>query len=233
MEISFQVMVAGAVVIVAGIIGLLLLAPVDKMKRSRVGRGAKDKVPLAPEKDWQAVSLKLERHIQALRKEIVEFQKKERVLSRDLTVQSEKYVKLQEKLAQERDWQKKEGEGVEKRTKEISALKTEARRLEHDLNVMHSDRLRLERELRESSREKEDLSTVRRDLELQVAKVRAENESLRKELKELKWENARLAEKKDAQSWVPKKDFEQVQASLHNTEKDLARLKEQLKKEVT
>ena len=233
MEISFQVMAAGAVVIIAGMIGLLLLAPVDKMKRHRLQPAAKDKVPSAPEKDWQAVSLKLERHIQALRKEVEDYQKKERFLERDLTVQKEKYVKLQEKLEQERDWQKREEQGTEKRTQEILALKTEARRLEHDLSAMHSDRLRLERELRESKSEQDAINTQRRDLELEIAKVNVENEHLRKELKELKWENARLAEKKDAQSWIPKQDFEQLQATLRNAEKDLARLKEQLKKEVS
>lgn len=232
MEISFQVMAAGAVIIIAGIIGIVLLAPVDKMKRHRLARDSKDKAPIAPDKDWQAVSLKLDRHIQALRQEIQEYQKKARLLERDLTVGKEKYVKLQEKLAQERDWQKKEEQGLEKRAQETLALKTEARRLEHDLSVMHSDRLRLERELRESKSEQDAIHAVRRDLEMQVAKVNVENDSLRKELKELKWENMRLAEKKDAQSWIPKQDFEKLAETLQQTEKDLARLKEQLKKEV-
>lgn len=232
MEISFQVMVAGAVVIIAGMIGLLLLAPVDKMKRHRLQREAKDKAHIAPEKDWQAVSLKLERHIQALRKELEEHQKKVRILDRDLTVGKEKYVKLQEKLAQERDWQKKEEQGLEKRTQEMMALKNEVHRLEHDLSVMHSDRLRLERELRESKSQQDALAAMGRDLQLQVAKVNAENESLRKELKELKWENMRLAEKKDAQSWIPKEDFEKLATTLQQAEKELARLKEQLKKDV-
>ncbi|MCB9756816.1 MAG: hypothetical protein H6753_00150 [Candidatus Omnitrophica bacterium] len=233
MEISFQVMAAGAVVIIAGIIGLLLLVPTDKVKRHRLPRDAKDKVSSAPEKDWQAVSLKLERHIQALRKEIQEYQKKTSLLDRDLTVYKEKYVKLQEKLAQERDWQKKEEQGLEKRTQEILALKNEARRLEHDLSVMHSDRLRLERQLRESKSEQDTINMQRRDLELEIAKANAENERLRKEVKELKWDNVRLAEKKDAQSWIPKEDFEKLEVTFRQTEKELARLKEQLKKEVS
>ena len=55
---------------------------------------------------------------------------------------------------------------------------------------------------------------------------------MRKELREVKMQNMRLSEKKDAESWVPKEDFEKLVAELRHKEKDLARLKEHVKKEV-
>ena len=232
MTLSFQIIAAGIAILVVGVLGVLLLIPTEKTKRNRLRKEDKAKLDALPVKDWQAVSLKLERHIQALRTDIEEYQKKERILDREVTVQKEKYNKLQEKLAQERDWQKKEEDDLDKKAKEILALKNDLRKLEHDLGTMHSDRLRFERELREAKSDNESVNSVRRDLELQTAKLAAENESLRKELKEMKWENARLAEKKDTQSWIPKQDFEKLEADLRNKEKDLAHLREQIKKEV-
>lgn len=230
MTLSFQIIAAGIAVFLLGVLGILLIVPTKKTRRQRFSGEQKIKSQQPPQKDWQAVSLKLERHIQALRKEIDEFQRKEKDLQRDLSVQSQKYSKLQEKLLQERDWQKKESDDIEKKAQEILALKNDLRKMEHDLGVMHSDRLRFERQLRESKDENTSIAQVRRNLELHVQKIEAENEVLRKTVKELRWETERLSQKKDAESWVPKEDFEKLQADLRNKEKDLARLREQFNK---
>ncbi len=232
MTLSFQIIAAGIAVFLLGVLGILLIVPTKKTRRERSSGEQKMKSQMPPQKDWQSVSLKLERHIQALRKEIDESQRKEKNLERDLSVQSQKYSKLQEKLLQERDWQKKESDDIEKKAQEILTLKNDLRKMEHDLGVMHSDRLRFERELRESKSENDSIVQVRRNLELHVQKIEAENEVLRKTVKELRWETERLSEKKDAESWVPKEDFEKLQDNLRNKEKDLVRLREQFKREV-
>ncbi len=232
MTISFQILVAGAAVLVFGLLGILLLVPSKKTKRNRMSKEERTKASEAPATDWQAVSLKLERHIQAMRKEVEELQKKERAVERELIVQKEKYIKLADKLAQERDWKKREEDELDKKTKEVLASKDDLRKMEHDLGLMHAERLRFERELKEAKSDNEAINTVRRDLELQTAKLSAENESLRKQVKEFRWEVERLSEKKDAESWVPKQDYEKLEAQFRNKEKDLAHLKEQLKKEI-
>lgn len=223
MTLSFQIIAAGVAVLLLGVLGILLVLPTEKTKKPRA-----QKLPATIDdersKDWQAVSLKLERHIQALRKQVVEYQKIKTVLERDLAIQTQKYNKLQEKLAQERDWQKKEEDDIQKKANEISALKNDLRKVEHELSAAHSDRLRFERELRESKMEKDSLAQVRRGLELHVQKIEAENDVLRKQIKELRWETERLSEKKDAESWVPKEDFQKLAEDLRNKEKELARL---------
>lgn len=228
MTLSFQIIAAGVAVLLLGVLGVLLVLPTEETKRPRP-----QKQPPAPgqeqSKDWQAVSLKLERHIQALRKEIVEYQKTKTALEKDLAIQTQKYNKLHEKLAQERDWQKKEEDDIQKKTNEILSLKNDVRKIEHDLNTAHSDRLRFERELRESKLEKDSLAQVRRNLELHVQKIEAENDVLRKQVKELRWETERLSEKKDAESWVPKEDFQKLVEDLRDKEKELARVREQLR----
>ncbi len=231
MTFSFQIIAAGIAVLLLGVLGILFLIPTEKTKRSRSFKenNAKPQEPLS--KDWQAVSLKLERHIQALRKEVGEYQKTKMTLERDLAVEKQKYSKLQEKLAQERDWQKKEEDDIQKKANEILALKNDLRKIEHDLGVMHSERLSFERQAREAKIENDSLAQVRRNLELHVQKIEAENDTLRKQIKELRWETQRLSEKKDAESWVPKEDFQKLADQLRTKEKDLARLREQLKKE--
>lgn len=229
MTLSFQMIAAGIAVFLLGVLGFLALTPSAKSKRGRGHPSDKPKPNVPADKEWQAVSLKLERHIHALRKEIEEYQKKQRSLEADLSIEKQKYAKLQEKLLQERDWQKKEEADVEKKAQEIAALKNNSQKLENDLGSMHLERLRFERELRETKSENDAILQVRRALELQVQKLEAQNEALHKEVKELRWETQRLSEKKDAESWVPKEEFEKLQENLRNKEKDLARLQEQFK----
>ncbi len=232
MTLSLQIIAAGGAVLISGMIGILLLMPSEKTKRQSSAKVSRLKPDEPAVKDWEAVSLKLERVVQALRKEIEEYQRKEKTLERDLTVQKEKYNKLQEKLAQERDWQKKEEDDIEKKAKEILALKNDVRRIEHDLSVTHAQRLKFERDFREAKSEGESITVVRRNLELQVQKLEAETDNQRKQIKELKWENSQLSQKKDAESWVPKEDFQKLEAEIRNKERDIARLKEQIKREV-
>jgi chromosome segregation ATPase len=234
MTLSFQMIAAGVAVIVFSVIGILLLMPAEKARQAR--RRKDEQIKADPAKDWEANSLHLERHIQALRRDIETYQKTERTLTRDLEVQKEKYHKLQEKLTQERDWKKREDDELEKKTREIATLKTSLRTTEDDLNATHSERLRFERELREVKGELESVIAARRNFELQVQKLEAETESQRKQIKDLKWESSqlsnKLADKKEAESWVPKDEFEKLQVELRHKDKELARLKEQFKKEL-
>lgn len=228
--LTYQFWIAGIALLLFGIAGILLISPSKQTGRRKSRKDEEAEDPQSPVKDWQAVSLKLERHIQAQRREIEEFQKKERALDRDLVVQKEKYAKLQEKLAQERDWQKKEEDDLEKKAKEITTLKTDLRKLQDDLSATHAERLRFEREVREAKSENDSLNQTRRQLELKVQTQDAEIDNMRKQLKDLKWENSQLSIKKDAESWVPKEDYQKLENELHEKEKTLARLREQINK---
>lgn len=228
---SFQMIAAGLAILLMGIVGYLLLIPGEKTSRARVKREkpAKDE---APEKDWQAASLKLEKHIQELRKELEQSQKQERDLDREVALQKEKYAKLQDKLAQERDWQKREENDADKKIKEIQSLKAEIKKYEGELEAIQGQRLRLEREKREIKDALDGVTEERRKLDLELTKFKAENETFRKDLREYREQNAKLSEKKDAEIWVAKTDYEKLEVELRNKDKDLARLREQLKKEM-
>jgi len=233
MTLSFQMIAAGVAVLVFAVIGILLLVPPDKSKQRRL-REEKEKDD--PAKNWEETSLRLERHIQAMRREIETHQKTERTLTRDLDVQKEKYTKLQDKLSQERDWQKREEGDLEKKTKEITTLKTNLRTVEDNLNATHSERLKFEREAKEAKSELESVAQARRNFELKVQTLEAEVDNLRKQVKDLKWEisqlTGKLVDKKEAESWVPKEEFEKLQKELRKKEDDIERFREQIKREV-
>lgn len=211
------------IILVFVLLGVLFFIPTDRTSKKRK-RASQPKVP-ADNKDWQAASLKLEKHIYALRKEIEEFQKAEKLKERDLTRERERIKKLQEKLEQERGWHDKEEKDIERKTQEVHRMRQERVKLEQNSEDEHSLRLKGERELKEITQDFEALGEEKRKVDSELMNLKATWEQGRKETKELKAKNMELAKKHADTTWVAKTEYDKLQQKLKEAEKELERLK--------
>ena len=206
------------------LLAVLFLIPTSQDSFAR--KRAKAKREAEPEnKDWQAVSLRLEKHIYALREEINGLKKNEKVLEKELEIQREKNNKLQEKLNQERGWQEKEKSDIEKKAAEIQRLKNDQQANEQMMAREHSTRLGLERENREVTRQLAATSELKRNLEGDNAKLNAQLDACRKEIMELKSENALLSRKQQDETWIAKTEYVKLESQLRSLEKELSQMK--------
>src|SRR5210317_2062751 len=103
------------IVIVFMLLGVLFLVHISDRPKKR--RKKKDKGEGAEEtKDWYAVSVRLEKHIYSLRTQLEKEEKRAKKLEREIIIQKDKYEKVNEKLTQERKWQRKETDEVKRKT---------------------------------------------------------------------------------------------------------------------
>ncbi len=177
------------------------------------------------QKDWKTVSLRMERHIHDLKRDVFELQKKEKLLSRELEVSREKENALQIKLNQERGWQKKGVSEFEKRGLEVQKLNNGLKNAEERLANEHSEFLRIQRQDKELLDEIVVLKQEKQSLEQEFSQARAQAEAYRKEILELRAENARISKKHDDTSWIAKTEYMKVKEELRVKEKELERIK--------
>ena len=224
----FNVFAIIGVVLVLILLGVLFLIPSDKKKL----QSKKSQRPKAEEehKDWQAVSIKLEKHIHTLRHEIDEGERQRRTLEHELTIQKEKYVKLQEKLSQERGWQEKEHQDVDKKNKEILRIKEELKKLEENIEKEHRQRLEYERQFKDIKFEFVNLDEVKRSLEKELIILQGQAEGARKEIVELRASNQKFFQKQDDAAWVAKTDYVKLEKRLEDALKEVERLRKSFPK---
>ncbi len=218
------------VVFVAGLLAMLFFIPTEQRRaRNRQGESGRRTADDAPQKDWQATALRLEKHIQDLRRQIDELQKSNKHWERETFIQSEKYKKLQEKMAQERNWQQKEAADFAKTSQQMKKLKEDRLSLEQSLGEEHGMRLRLERELRENKDEVSRLQELERQLNNQLEQLKAQAAVFRKDTAELRAVNAelssQLAKKESDVQWVAKTEYDRLAQELKNKEVELAHWK--------
>ncbi len=183
-------------------------------------------------KDWRAVSLQLEKHIYGLRREIESGQNRLKATERDLLVQKEKYKKMQDKLHQEREWQKKDQADQHKKGEEINRLQRDLKKTEQSLAKEHGQRLKVERELRQSQADMQATDQKRHDLEVQLARFKTEYRQLQHEMAEIRAENGRLKKKHDEATFIAKSDYQKLEKRLKETERELHDFKQRIQREM-
>ena len=224
----FDFFAFAGIILVFILLGVLFLMPSEKKPASRRVRIPKG--PQETQKDWEGVSLKLEKHIHDLRQEIAEAKRKERKLERDFLVQSEKYKLAQEKLSQERTWQKKEHGDTERLFGEMQKAKDNLKTTEENLEQEHRQRLAYERELRDLKKELVESTSVKKDLEIQLAKAIATADVYRKESLDLREQNAKLNKKHEEATFVAKSDYVKLEQELKEAQKEIAKFKDLIRK---
>jgi len=217
-----------AIVLVA-VMGVLFLIPTEHSKRRR----RKSRKADPEHKDWKGLSLTLEKHVYALRRDVEQRIKQELILEKELTLQKEKYGKLQDKLGQERKWQTKDKSEKEKKSLEILRLTKDLKAAETHLTKEHGERLRLERELKEAGEMTVQAKDQRLATESELAKEKARCEDMRKEMSELRAVNNKLSKKHEEASFVAKSEFTQIEKKLKEAQKELEIFKQKVRREMS
>lgn len=220
------IVIAGLILVVV-FFSVLFLIPTER-------RGKKRKKPNMSEnsrqKDWKQVSLRLEKHVHALRRKIEELQKSVRNKEKQALIEEAKSRKLQEKLVQEKKWHEKENDDISKRTSESYKLRGEILKIQESFAKEHAVRLRQDRELKEFKGENDSLNNLRRNLELENARMKSTGENYRIQVAHLKAENTEFKKKREDIMWVAKTDYLRVERLLKEKEKELERVERELKR---
>ena len=225
-----ELMLTLLIVILLLLVAAILMIPIErkkakKRKREEVIKPQDDSV----EKNWQAKVTHLEHHIQSLQKQTGEWEKRFRLLEKELAVETVKNTKLQEKLTQERSWHEKEDVEVAKFNKEIHQLKVDLKQIQENYSKEHMVNLKLENELKELQRKHEDLTKQRRDGDLENDQLKAKIDSFKRDMAELKKENVLLQKKENDKQWVAMTEYQKLEMKLKDVERELGHLKKEEK----
>ena len=214
------------IVLICIILGIVLFMPMEGKK----GKKKKKKTKIIEtesnelqEKFRQRVC-NLEKQIASLRAEISSRDKEEKKQARFLMIEQMKVKKFQEKLSQEREWQIKEQNNMDKKGKAFENLKKELVEVQENFSKEHSHNLRFERKVKELQEENSSLIDLRRSVEGENLQLQSRGDSNRREIAILKKENARLTRKQEDESWVAKSEYQRVCDSLKKKEKELERV---------
>jgi chromosome segregation ATPase len=227
---SMDLFAVAAVVLIVILAGVLFFMPTERVSRKTLKK-IMQKEESVVQKDWQEACLKMEKHIHGLRAQLEKGKIREKNLEKELLIQKMKIKKMQEKMSQERGWQEKELTDIEKKTEEVIRLKEDLKSEQEELAKEHGERLRLERELKEVREALGSATDVQRTLEIQIAKLNAQLDNNRKELIELRSENAQLSKKHDEATWIAKSEYVRLEQQLRKTQKEFEEFKSHIRRD--
>jgi len=221
--------------IVLGVIFTILLLAVFVFLPTETRKAKRKKnleAEVKPQKDWQEAALRLEKHILSLRQEIMQYKVEVKRKEKELVDAKTEIKRLIEKIQQERGWLNKEQQDVEKTHRETQDLKNELAKSEESLEKEHTQRLNLEFELKESKASITALNELRLKLESEIAQRKGQQETLLKENRAVKEENAKLSQKHAETDWIAKTEYDKLEKILKQKEIELEKLKRDLQREI-
>lgn len=227
---SSEFLAVSGIIFILIFLGVVFYIPSERKVKKKKKKNSPVVEPVQVQKDWEQRALRLEKHIQSLRDEILVLQKGEKVIEKHLVVEKVKVKKLQEKLSQEREWHKREQESIDKKGSEFQQLKMELVNVQEIFSNEHAANLRFENQVKELKEGNDALTERRRTVEGENAKAKAKIENNKKEIVQLKKENTQFKKKKEDTSWIAKSEYERVERLLKEKEKELARINRESKK---
>jgi chromosome segregation ATPase len=214
------------IILILVLLVVIFLIPVDTKKRKdKKKRGVQEDM-----KDWKKTALRLEKLVHSLKRQMEGLERKNKALDKRATM--EKYInkKLQEKLAKEKDWHKKNESNIDKNAKELQELKQELINVQENSANEHSEKLKLRQDYQDLEAKLSDVNAQRRTAESENIHLHDKNDQYRMEIARLKKENAELLKKKDDTSWVAKSEYLRVQKLLQEKEAEISRIMREIDK---
>ena len=188
--------------------------------------------PSVPVKDWQGIAERFEKRVKTMEADTQVFQAQLRDREKYAAELGASMEGLQKQLEQERSWREKEEAVIKKEKKQEKVLKEELVKAREALNAHVADKIRIDAELKDLRRTREELSTAGRSASSRVLVLERQLEGALQELGQLRDENARLNRKKDDTEWVAKSDYRQIETLLKRSRIEVDELKKQLTPEI-
>ena len=220
-------------IVLVGLAVVIYMLPADPVVKAKRKKEKEKKMVMAPDpdaidksKDWKAIAERWEKHNQSLLGEIEKMKMDQKRAQQLIDERKLEAKDLVEKLALEKSWREKEQETLEKYKLHEKDFKEQIYRTEADLEKEHSNRLRLERELQEIKIKHEQVVEEKRQLSIKASSQQTTLESNAREIRELKYANSQLKEKREDVQWVTKGEFDDLKKVLAAKEQELLRLKQ-------
>ena len=228
----FWIIIMGFVVLMALAIVIYLL-PSDPVVKAKKKKEKEKRLVLTPDlpavdktKDWKSIAERWEKHNLSLQGEIEKMKMDQKQAQQMVDERRSETKDLVEKLALEKSWREKEQETLEKHKQHEKDFKEQIYRTEADLEKEHSNRLRLERELQDIKIKYEQILEEKRQLSIKASSQKTTLDANTRDIRDLKYENSQLKEKREDVQWVTKSEFDEVKKTLAVKEQELTRLKE-------
>lgn len=210
---SVVLLVIIAVLAVAGM-GFFFYQMMETSSGQKKNKKKRREPAPVPEKDWKAVAERLEKRVAQLEQSLLVAQKDVRNKEKESLELKQSVAGAERLFAQEKIWREKEEALVKKEKEREKALELELGQTRDELHTEQGSRIKLDYEARELRTLKEALtmdvhrwSTKAQTLEENIA-------ALSQEIRSLKNMNAELSRKKEADQWVAKGDFLQLEKLL-------------------
>jgi len=210
-------------IVIVILLGIVLLLPSEKKRKRRKRKPDINQEPVA--KDWEKIAKRFENQLIAADQELAKMKKQEVLQAKQTAVEKVKVKKLEEKLSQEREWLKKEGDNAQKKILDYQNLKDELKSIQDSYTHEHSANIRMEKKIDALNQEISILTDTRRSLESEILQLKARNDSYRADIAHLKKNVNELKKQEEDNQWVSKTDYNEIKARLSEKEKEFERLK--------
>jgi chromosome segregation ATPase len=215
-------MIVGAILVVALLLVAFVIPTEVKKKKAKRPRVSIEELEARLEKALKTADHR-DAAVKALRKQIEDWEKKDRAWQQQISEEQAKSAQLTHKLEQERQWQGEEAKKHEKKLGDVQRFQKDLKFVNEQLAEEHSVRLKLEAELRDLRDQYANLNEQRRVLELDKSRLTEKLEDCQRQIREYKKENAELSKKNDDTTWVAKNDYLKIERRVKELEGELRR----------
>ncbi len=205
-------LIAGVALAVLGLLLVIVLLLPDVIEKEK--RGRQRTPPAPPPKDWQGSAERFEKRVKIMELEARTFQAQLREKDKQAEALAAALAGIRKQFDQEKVWREKEEAALEKEKSQERALREDLLRTREALNTESTEKIRMEHELKDIRRVKEELSGANRGLSTRLMELERQLEAAVKELRQLRDENAQLRRKKEDTEWVAKSDYKQQESAL-------------------
>ncbi len=181
-----------------------------------------------PEKDWKSIAERCEKRVLNLEQSVQAAEKLVRNKEKEILELKNSAEGSRRDLEQEKTWRVKEEELGKKEKQREKVLALDLEQTRDALHAEQSSRIKLDHEVKE-------LRLIKESLTMDVHRWSAKSEGLEqnvtalsKEIRDLKKMNVELSRKKEADQWVAKDDFVQLEKLLKRARQDIELLKKQI-----
>lgn len=180
------------------------------------------------EKDWKAISERLEKKIISLENEIRELTSSLQQKDKQIIASQEETETQKRLLQQEKRWREKEETDSKKDKEREKDILSELEQARDSWQKQQALRIQFEQEVRELRTQKDNLMLEYQQTVNALKQKEKEITFLTKDIKTLNYQNVKLQRKKQADQWVSKNDFVRLEKILKRERRQLVLFKTQV-----
>lgn len=180
------------------------------------------------EKDWQSISERLEKKVIAIEAETRALQNTLRDKDKQILLLQEEKSAQERLVQQEKRWREKEAFETKKEKEREKEIVSELNQTRESWQTQQALRIKFEQEARELRTQKDALTLEHQRTVNALEAKEKEINLLLKDIKDLKFQNSKLTQKKEADQWVAKADFIRLEKILKRERRELVLFKTQV-----